>query len=123
MSDRATPLPSISGLAFWAAFAAVAAVLYVVAMELNWAVFTYHPRLGTFALGVEAPRSGPAMYWYGWLTTAAGGGVVAGAAASVAARARSDRTASALALWLGWLVPAGAMATALYFMIPFFLVD
>lgn len=106
-------------LAFWATFAAVASVLYVVAMELNFAAFTYHPRLVEFGLGVEAPRSGPAMYWYGWLTTAALGGLVAGLVAVLAARRIGTAN-----LWLaiGWLVPAAAMAAALYFMIPFFTV-
>ena len=105
-----------AGLVFWSAFAAVAGVLYVVAMELNWAAFTYHPRLIEFGLGVERPRSGPAMYWYGWIATATGGGLVAGMLALGAARGLAAR------YWLlvGWVVPAAAMIAACYFMIPFF---
>ena len=112
MSDSRVSSPRT--LAFWAGFAATAGVLYVAAMELNWAAFTYHPRLGEWAWGVERPRSGPAMYWYGWLATAALGGSVAGAIAAALSRAES--------LWfrLGWIVPAAAMVAAVYFMIPFF---
>jgi len=91
-------------------------VLYVFAMEMNLAAFTYHPRLVEFGLGVEPPRSGPAMYWFGWITTSIGGGLVAGAIALVAAHGLAAR----YWLWLGWLAPAGAMIAACYFMIPFF---
>lgn len=100
---------------FVSVFAAVAAVLYVVAMEVNWAAFTYHPRLVEFGWGAEPSRNGPAMYWYGWITTATFGGIVAGAIAAIAPW-RGDK------FWplIGWLVPAGAMAASVYFMIPFF---
>ena len=103
-------------LAFWSVFAGVAGVIYIFAMENNWAAFTYHPRLVEFALGVERPKSGPAMYWYGWMTTSAGGGLLAGGVAALTARVVPQR------LWLafGWLVPAGAMVAAIYFMLPFF---
>ena len=104
-------------LVLFGVFAAVFAVLYVFAMELNWAAFTYHPRLMEFELGTQPPRNGPAMYWYGWLTTAALGGLAAG----LAAMAVLTRQLSAnLWLTMGWLVTAGAMLVAVYFMLPFF---
>jgi hypothetical protein len=103
-------------LAFWSVFAGVACVMYVVAMEMNLASFTYHPRLAEFGWGVERPRSGPAMYWYGWMTTSALCGLVGGAVAALAAR----RVGRGLWLAAGWVVPAGAMLASIYFMIPFF---
>jgi hypothetical protein len=104
-------------LVFFGVFAAAFAVIYVFAMELNWAAFTYHPRLVEFDIGAKPPRSGPAMYWYGWMTTSALGGLAAGGAAV----AMLSRTVPAK-LWfaLGWLVPAGAMLVSIYFMMPFF---
>ena len=104
-------------LVFFGVFAAAFAVIYVFAMELNWAAFTYHPRLVEFELGAKPPRSGPAMYWYGWMATAAMGGLAAGAVA-VAVLAR--RLPAKFWLALGWLVPAGAMIVTIYFMMPFF---
>ena len=102
-------------LRFTAVFGATFAILYVMAMEMNIAAFTYHPRLMAFGLGSDAPRSGPAMYWYGWLATAALGGLALGLLAAVL-------PVRGAKLWyaLGWLAPLGAMLAALYFMLPFF---
>ena len=108
---------SRSLLVLFGVFAAVFAVLYVIAMELNWAVFTYHPRIMEFDIGTQPPRNGPAMYWYGWMTTAVLGGIVAGIVARLALARKFPAT---LWLALGWLVPAGAMVVAVYFMLPFF---
>lgn len=104
-------------LVFFGVFAAGFAVLYVIAMELNWAAFTYHPRLMIFEIGTKPPQSGPAMYWYGWLITAALGGLTAGVLAMVAL---SNFLSAKIWLMVGWLVPAVAMAVAVYFMLPFF---
>jgi len=107
---------SSRGLVFCAVFAAVAAALYIAAVELNWAAFTYHPRLGVFGWGAEPSRNGPAMYWYGWVTTAGLGGlVVAGGAAAVA-----NHMSQRVLLALGWLVPVVAMLEALRYTLPFF---
>lgn len=116
-THRSPPGALDATVVFWAAFAAAFGVLYVVVMELNLAAFTYHPRLVEFALGVEPRKSGPAMYWYGWLTTAACGGLLAGLLAMLAARRIG---AAKLWLALGWLAPAGAMLTVIYFMSAFF---
>jgi hypothetical protein len=51
-------------------FTVVFAVAYMIAVWKNYALFTYHPVLGMVVWGVEKPRDGPAMYWYGWLATA-----------------------------------------------------
>lgn len=103
-------------LVFCTVFAAASAALYIVAMRMNWAAFTYHPRIARFGWGPEPSGNGPAIYWYGWLTTAALGGLVtAGTAAGIA-----TRVPERMLLALGWLVPLLAMLTALYYTWPFF---
>ncbi|HUL99774.1 MAG TPA: hypothetical protein VLU24_10275 [Mycobacterium sp.] len=94
-------------------FSIAFAVLYVLAMENNWALFTYFARAREFHWLVVAPptpRMGPAMYWYGWLATSAlGAGVVATAAALL----RADRAAG---MWRGlsWAVPLAAIAVLVF---------
>jgi hypothetical protein len=104
-------------LVFFGVFAAAFAVLYVIAMELNWAAFTYHPRLGLFELGAKPPRTGPAMYWYGWMATSALGGLTAAVLAMVGL---ANFLSAKAWLLISWVVPVGAMAAAAYFMLPFF---
>lgn len=53
-----------------ATFVIVFAVVYVIAVENNYALFTYHPGLGELGPLAEPPRDGPAMYWYGWMAMA-----------------------------------------------------
>lgn len=93
-------------------FSVAFAVAYVLATEMNWALFTYHPATGTWGLGVEAPKAPrqPAMYWYGWLATAA---LVAGGAAAIAHVAPRDLAAKS---WPGlvWAIPAACMVFVLY---------
>jgi hypothetical protein len=66
---------------FAVAFAVCCAVLYAICTELNLPLVTYHPVIGEIDLGRTPPRSGPAMYWYGWMLTA---GVAAAALAALA---------------------------------------
>ena len=89
--------------AFAVVFAVVYALAYAIAVWKNYAVFTYHPALNEFGLGVEKPKDGPAMYWYGWMATAGIAGLVAGYVASLVPAARR--------IWpqLAWLVPLCAM--------------
>ena len=68
-------------------FTVVYALAYVIAVWKNYALFTYHPVTGALGLGVEKPKDGPAMYWFGWMATA---GIVAIGACLIA-----------------WLVPGG----------------
>src|SRR5258706_16349586 len=58
-------------------FAVAYAVAYAVSVHNNYALFTYHPALNELGVGVQKPKDGPAMYWYGWLATA---GIVASVA-------------------------------------------
>src|SRR6185503_18696130 len=60
-------------------FAVVYALAYVVAVEANYALFTYHPALKEWGAGVQKARDGPAMYWFGWLVTSALAAAGAGA--------------------------------------------
>jgi hypothetical protein len=98
-------------------FAVVFAVVYIVAVENNYALFTYHPALGEWAAGVEKPRDGPAMYWYGWLATS---GLVAALAGLIAAWLPAGVAAR---LWPGWawVAPIGVMVTFCYLLRDFFL--
>jgi len=94
-------------------FAAAYAIIYVVALENNYALFTYHPELNQFGLLVEKPIQGPAMYWYGWIATSALGAlIVAGVGSRLAAK-----------LWpgLSWAVPIAVMAIIVYILKGYFL--
>jgi hypothetical protein len=67
-------------------FAIAFAIIYAPTMDLNWTAATYHPVQGMWDLGKAAPKGGgsPAMYWYGFIVTAALGAlVVTGLAALV----------------------------------------
>jgi hypothetical protein len=89
-------------------FSIAFAVIYVASVEYNLAVITYHPELGQWGPLVEAPRQGPAMYWYGWLITSAlGAGVVA--SLSLALPARGVERVSAILVWLVPIVMIGVI--------------
>lgn len=100
-------------------FSACFAVLYVLAMNFNLALLTYFPRTHGVALLAAAPttESGVAMYWYGWLLTAALG------SASVAAAALLVPDRWSARLWSGWswLVPAAMIVALMYLLRGWFL--
>jgi len=96
-------------------FAAAFAVVYLFAVEQNWALFTYHPRIREWGWLVEPSRSGPAMYWYGWLATATLGAI----ASSLIALPFVRRWAPPL--WLGWAIPLIVMLIFMYLLRGFFL--
>jgi len=83
------------------AFAAAFAIIYVFAVERNWALFTYHPALGTFGMFTTPAKGGPSMYWYGWIATSALGAAVIAAIVAVLPATLTRR------LWpcLSWAVP------------------
>jgi hypothetical protein len=97
--------PSRSLPVFVIVFAVAYPIAYVVAVMKNYALFTYHPALEEFALWVERPKEGPAMYWYGWIATSVIAALVAGLVASVIPERLAKR------LWSGWswMVPLGVM--------------
>lgn len=101
------------------------AVLYVVALKLDLALFTVYPSFGLVVLGthhskdVVDPALGfvvPAMYWYGWTATAALGALVVGLVAALLPQRWMRR------FWPGWLwvVPAVAMSACVYLTMPWF---
>jgi hypothetical protein len=98
-------------------FAAAYTILYVAAIVYNLALFTYHPALEEFGLGVQPPREGPAMYWYGWLATAALGAFVIAAIAAALPESWLNR------IWSGWswLTPLAAMLVFCYLLRGYFL--
>jgi hypothetical protein len=101
---------------FAVVFSVVYAVAYMIAVESNYALFTYHPALGEFGWWVEPPRDGPAMYWYGWMTTAGIVAAVAGAMAYPLPERAGQR------LWSGWswMVPLSGMVVFSYLLRGFF---
>jgi hypothetical protein len=88
MNPRALPLAIV--------FAVTYAIVYFLAVRNNYALFTYHPVLGEIGWGVEKSRDGPAMYWYGWMTTAALAAFAASAVAWLIPLRLLQR------LWSGW---------------------
>lgn len=93
--------------------------VYLTGYQINLALITYHPQIGVWAPLAEAPRQGqgPAMYWYGWLLTAAiGAGMLA--ALSLALPARPfDRVWSILV----WVTPLVLIAVITYILRGYFL--
>ena len=82
-------------------FAAAYALLYVFAVQKNWALFTYHPATNTFAPLTGKAPAGPSMYWYGWMSTAAIGAAILAGLASLLPTAVTRR------IWpcFAWAVP------------------
>ena len=103
--------------AFAITFAVVYPIAYVIAVEKNLALFTYHPALEEFGFLVQPPRDGPAMYWYGWMATS---GIVALLAGLIARAVPEGVTRR---LWSGWswAVPVVVMIVFGYFLRGYFL--
>ena len=110
-----TPLRSFP--AFAITFAVVYAVTYVIAVEKNLALFTYHPALEEFGFLVQPPRDGPAMYWYGWMATS---GIFALAVGLIARAVPEGVTRR---LWSGWswAIPVAVMIVFSYLLRSYFL--
>src|SRR5260370_40196598 len=105
------------------AFGMTFAILFVVALARDVALFTVFPSLGVVLAGthhtrdVAVPAMGflaPAIYWYGWAATAALGALVLG---FVAALLPGWWT---LAIWQGWvwLVPPPSIIACVYLTLP-----
>jgi hypothetical protein len=90
-------------------FSAAYAVLYLGAMYYNLALFTYYPAAKQFYPLVPAtPQArGPAMFWYGWIATAALGALTL-SVLSLAVPARWE-----MRVWPGWswLAPTAVFLT------------
>ncbi|MEA3193173.1 MAG: hypothetical protein QOD26_1506 [Betaproteobacteria bacterium] len=98
-------------------FAVVYAIAYLICVEGNYALFTYHPAINEFGMGVQKAKDGPAMYWYGWLATS---GIVAGIAGALATLLPQG---AARHLWPAstWVVALAAMAAFCWLLKGFFL--
>ena len=95
-------------------FAAAFAVIYLLAVEANWALFTYYPRPGTWEWLARSTRTGPPMYWYGWLATSALGATAVSLISWPLLRRLSPQ------YWLGWTVPLVVMVIFCYLLRGFF---
>jgi hypothetical protein len=82
------------------------AILYVIALKLDLALFTVYPSLGVVLLGTHHARDAvapsmafvvPAMYWYGWTAMAALGALLIGVVAALWPERWTRR------FWPGWL--------------------
>jgi hypothetical protein len=96
-------------------FAAAFAVIYVLAVVYNWALFTYHPKINEWQWLAQPAKNGPPMYWYGWLVTS-----TLGASAVSLISLPLTRRGSAQ-LWLGWVVPIVVVVVFVYLFRNFFL--
>lgn len=119
-----TSSPALRRFAF--AFGTSFAVLYVIAIYRDLALFTVFPSLGIVLAGthhtkdIADPAMGflaPAMYWYGWVASAALGALVLGLVAAVSPL-RWDQTPGWSA-WV-WLVPTLSMIACVYLTLPWF---
>jgi hypothetical protein len=108
---------SPSHAVFTVTFAAAFSVVYVLAVENNWALFSYAPATGVFAPLATPAAAGPTMYWYGWIATAA---IAAGVIAAVA-----SLVPESLARWvwpgLSWAVPVAVLIVFGYLLSGYFL--
>lgn len=98
-------------------FAAAYALIYVFAVEQNWALFTYHPATNTFAPLTGKAPAGPSMYWYGWMSTAAIGAAAVAALASLLPAGLTRR----IPLCLAWAVPLCVIVAFAFLLKGFFL--
>jgi hypothetical protein len=98
-------------------FSIAFAAIYIASVYWNLALFTYHPQLVQWGPLVQAPKQGPAMYWYGWLATSTfGAGAIA--ALSLALPAKPLERVCAILIWL---VPLAMIATITYILRGYFL--
>jgi hypothetical protein len=98
-------------------FSIAFAAIYIACVYYNLALVTYHPQLAQWGPLVQAPKQGPAMYWYGWLLTSAlGAGAIAALSLVLPARAL-DRACAILV----WLVPLAMIGLIAYILRGYFL--
>ena len=107
------------------AFGSAFAVLYVVAVKLDLALFTVYPSLGVVLLVTRHSRDtvdpalafiAPPMYWYGWTASATCGALFVGLLAALLPKSWTR------CIWTGWLwVPTVfAMVACIYLTMPWF---
>ncbi|WP_201835965.1 hypothetical protein [Microvirga zambiensis] len=101
------------------------AMLYVIALAYDLALFTVYPSLGIVLAGTHRSKDAvdpamgflaPAMYWYCWAATAALGALGFAIAVALLPGRWSFR------LWSGWVwvIPLAAMTACAYLTLPWF---
>ena len=92
---------SVSFLRFAFVFGTTFSVLYVIVLAKDMALFTVFPSLGVVLAGTHRSRDvaapamaflAPAIYWYGWVTTAALGALTFGFVAALLPGQWQDRS-------------------------------
>lgn len=98
-------------------FAAAFAIIYVLAEQYNWALLTYHPRVGDWEFLVKPARDArsPPMYWYGWLVTTFLGASAVSLLALPLTKGRQPM------LVVGWAVPLAVLLLLVYLFRGFFI--
>jgi hypothetical protein len=101
-----------------AVFAIAFAIIYAPTMDLNWTAATYHPIQGVWDLGKAAPKGGgsPAMYWYGFVVTAAIGAAIVTALAALLPEKLMERVPWAS---ITWVVTVCVIAYIAYVLLPY----
>ena len=101
-----------------AVFAIAFAIIYAPTMDLNWTLATYHPIQGLWQFGKAPPLGGgsPAMYWYGFVFTAALGALVVTGLAALAPDKLMERVP-----WLSltWVVTLCSITYITYVLLPY----
>jgi len=107
------------------AFGAAFAILYPIAIKLDLALFTVYPALGIVLLGthhsydVNDPAIAfvnPAMYWYGWMATAALGALMV----AVVTALLPERWTRSVRSGVVCVVAAAGAVACVYLTIPWF---
>jgi hypothetical protein len=93
-------------------FSIVGPVIYMICLQMNWPLFTYHPATNRIALGWEAARSGegPNMTWYGWTAMT----LLVGTVVSFLATLLPESLTKKIPLILVWLLPILAIPYLIY---------
>ena len=101
-----------------AVFAIAFAIIYAPTMDFNWTAMTCHPIQGIWQLGKAPPLGGgsPAMYWYGFVITAAAGALVVTGLAALIPDKVMERVP-----WrsLAWVAPVCAIIYIAYVLLPY----
>lgn len=88
---------------FAVVFTVAMAVIYVVSEIARLPLFTFHPGTDRFDFGWVSARKdeGPAMHWYGWVSTS----LIASSVLGYLATLLPERLTSKIPLSLTWIVP------------------
>ena len=89
-------------------FAIVGPVIYMICLQMNWPLFTYHPATNRIAWGWEAARSGEGRY--GWTSMT----LLVATVVSFLATLLPESATRKIPLVLVWLLPILAIPYLIY---------